>query len=472
MNSGGYRYGASDQAFYIPAALVRLNPLMFPRDVALIESQARLTTIDEVMAAAVRFTGASLPILLAVLYAATLVLMALAVWLIASRIYRTVPAAVALTAALTLRHAIARTGANSLESYFHPRVVAFALGALAVAVFLRNRRAAPLVLILASALVHPTTALWFAVWIAVAVAVEEPRTRVPLAVVAGVGGLAGVWLLMWGPLAGRLAIMDAEWLATLVTKDYLFPLDWPLEVWAINLAYAPLIAWIYWRRRQAGLLVAGETGVAAGCLSLVLIFAAWLPFNAARVSIAVQLQTARIFWMLDLLATVYVVWALCEGTRPRALRAWVGAALIAGLSTARGSYIMFVTFPERPMVRVQIEDRDWGRAMVWARSSPLESGWIAHPMHAIKYGSSVRVAGERDVFVESVKDTAIGMYDRGTAMRTRDHLAALDDFEGMTAIRARALASREGLDFLVTDRPIAELPLAFQSGALRVYRVR
>ena len=401
MNAGGYRYGASDQAFYIPAALVRVNPLMFPRDAALIASQARLTTIDEVMAAAVRFTGASLPILLAVLYAATLVLLALAVWLIGSRLYRTVPAAIALAAALTLRHAIARTGANSLEAYFHPRVIAFALGALAIAAFLRNRRAAPLLLILASALIHPTTALWFAVWVAVAVAVEDPRTRVPLAVAAGAGGLAAVWLLVWGPLAGRLAIMDPEWLATLVTKDYLFPLDWPLDVWAINLAYAPIIAWAYWRRRRAGLLVAGETGVAAGCLSLVLIFAAWLPLNAARVGIAVQLQTARVFWMLDLLATVYVVWAICEGVRGRALRGWMGAAVIAGLSVARGSYIMFVTFPERPMVRVWIEDRDWGRVMAWARTSPLDSGWIAHPMHAIKYGSSVRVAGERDVFVEA-----------------------------------------------------------------------
>ena len=44
-------------------------------------------------------------------------------------------------------------------------------------------------------------------------------------------------------------------------------------------------------------------------------------------------------------------------------------------------------------------------------------------MHAIMYGTSVRVAGHRDVLVESVKDTAVGMYDRAVALRTRDRIA-------------------------------------------------
>ena len=32
FNSAGYRYGASDQAFYLPAVLDRVNPALFPRD--------------------------------------------------------------------------------------------------------------------------------------------------------------------------------------------------------------------------------------------------------------------------------------------------------------------------------------------------------------------------------------------------------------------------------------------------------
>ena len=56
--------------------------------------------------------------------------------------------------------------------------------------------------------------------------------------------------------------------------------------------------------------------------------------------------------------------------------------------------------------------------MAWARTTDSGSGWLADPLHAVVYGTSVRVAGERDVFVEAVKDAAIGMYDRDIAMRT------------------------------------------------------
>ena len=83
----------------------------------------------------------------------------------------------------------------------------------------------------------------------------------------------------------------------------------------------------------------------------------------------------------------------------------------------------------------------------------------------------MRVAGERDVFVEGVKDAAIGMYERDVAIRTRDRLQELEDFDQMTPERARALAARYGLDFLVTTERL-DLPVAYSSGLLQVYRLR
>jgi hypothetical protein len=109
--------------------------------------------------------------------------------------------------------------------------------------------------------------------------------------------------------------------------------------------------------------------------------------------------------------------------------------------------------------------------MAWAQTTPEGSGWMADPMHAVKYGTSVRVAGQRDVFVEAVKDAAIGMYERSIAIRTRDRLVDLGDFTGLTPERARALAAQYGLDYLVAEQPL-DLPVAFQSGALKVYRLR
>ena len=109
--------------------------------------------------------------------------------------------------------------------------------------------------------------------------------------------------------------------------------------------------------------------------------------------------------------------------------------------------------------------------MRWMRDTPKTSAVLADPMHAVVYGTSVRVAGERDVFVEGVKDAAIGMYDRPVAIRTAERLRALPNFAGLDANAARDLGSRYGLDYMVTPANI-DLPLAFESGGLRVYQLR
>lgn len=469
LNSAMYRYGASDQAFYVPAVLIRLYQPYFPRDLPLIASQARLTLTDEAIAGLARLTGAPLPALFAALYVASLVVLACGAWLVASRLYTSRWSALALLAALTLRHSIWRTGTNTLEGYFHPRQLAFGIGTLAIAALLRGRVAAALAAVAVSLVVHPTTAAWFALW-TVGAAAFDPRWRKPIVAGAILAGLSGIWAITAGPLAGRLVRMDPEWLATLESKDYLFPFEWPIGVWVLNAIYVPIIVWLFVWRRRAGLVDRAEMGFAIGCLALVAVFVAALPFNAARIALAVQLQTPRVFWMLDFTATVYLVWALTEAgaRRPRAAAV---AAIVAVLSLSRGLYLKFVQFPDRPFVQAGIRLDDWGRVMAWARASDPRSGWLADPMHAVRYGTSLRVAGERDVLVEAVKDGAIGMYDRGMAMRTRERIAAAGDFGSLTAARSQALAETYGLDYLVTDRPL-DLPLAFESGPLRVYRLR
>jgi hypothetical protein len=109
--------------------------------------------------------------------------------------------------------------------------------------------------------------------------------------------------------------------------------------------------------------------------------------------------------------------------------------------------------------------------MAWARATDKRSGWLADPMHAVRYGTSVRVAGQRDVLVEAVKDAALGMYDRRIAFRTEERIRAVPHFDALTADEARRLGSRFDLDFMVTERTL-DLPLAFSSGPLRVYRIR
>ena len=109
---------------------------------------------------------------------------------------------------------------------------------LAVAAFLERRRAhSRRRCSLAAAAVHPTTAVWFAVWLGVA------AWFAPAGVAQGAGRccaallVAAAALALWrGPLAGRLTRMDAEWLAVIADRDYLFPLAWPMDAWVTNLS--------------------------------------------------------------------------------------------------------------------------------------------------------------------------------------------------------------------------------------------
>src|SRR5258708_4910250 len=190
LNSAGYRYGASDQAFYIPAVLRHLDPALFPQDRVIIDAQARLILADDILAAAARFSHLSLPHLFFGLYVATLLLLLAGANCIGARLYRTRWAVVALGAALTLRHAIAKSGANTLEGYFHPRQLAFALGVLAVAAFLERRERVSAVLLLAAGLMHPTTGVWFVAWIGVATRLTPPQWRQALLASARAPGIA------------------------------------------------------------------------------------------------------------------------------------------------------------------------------------------------------------------------------------------------------------------------------------------
>ena len=474
MNSAGYRYGASDQAFYGPAVLKAIDPALYPRDSTVIRSQAKLTLVDNVLAPIVRALSMPLPLAFAALQVLALGLLVTAGLRIASALYRTSWAAIALLAALTLRHAISKSGTNTLEGYFHPRQLAFGFGALAIAAFLRGGSTTPVALVVVAGLLHPTTALWFALCLGAALLAREHRTataRTAMVAIPIIAAAAIAWAVTSGPLQGRLVRMDPDWLETLAAKDYLFPLEWPAVTWLLNLTYVPLIVLIYRWRERLGLAVRSEAALVVGCVVLLIVFLATLPFNAARVALAIQLQPARVFWLLDFIAITYAVWAMVEGGGSSAGRARTAAAILILVSVARGAYVMFVEFPDRRIVQATLTDDDWGRAMAWARKTDVRSGWLAHPSHAAKYGSSVRVAGMRDVFVEAIKDEAVGMYDRDVALRTRDRVRTLGDFDALTAGRAIALARDYDLDYLITEQPL-ELPETFRAGRLRIYRLR
>ena len=470
-NAAGYRYGVSDQAFYIPAILDDIRPALFPGDSALIESQARLMVLDEVLAAVVRTTGVSLPVLFLGLYLLSLILIYAALHAIGGSLYTSPWTIAALMLAFTLRHRIPKTSANSFEPYFHPRMLAFAVGALALAALLRRRPAAALLLTAGATVLHPTTGAFFGVVVGTALTVTDRRLRPWLAAGAVAAAAVAAWALLAGPLHGRLVVMDDAWLRALAGKDSVFPGTWPPWAWLANLALYPVLASAIALRRRHGIATPVDAGVLHAGWVLLGLFLVTLPLVESGVAFFVQLQLSRIFWLLDFLATVYLFSALELAARTRRRVVAAAALALLALSAGRGIYILTVEHPERALFEIDVPASPWQSAMDWLARQPPDVEVLADPGHAWKYGTSVRVTAARDVFLEEVKDAAVAMYSRDVAMRVVERTSAVGDFAQLTAGQAQALDARYGLDFLVTTANL-ELPVAYRSAPFTVYSLR
>jgi hypothetical protein len=468
-NGAGYRYGTSDQAFYIPVITRAIDASLFPRDAAVIDAEGRLMLMDEVMAAVVGGTGIRLETVFLAGYVISMLLLWGAVGVIGARVYRHPWAIVALGAALTLRHRIPRTSANSLEPYFHPRMLAFSLGALAVGAVLHRRDRVAIALVACCAVIHITTALWFAVLIGVALAALDPLWRRLGWLALGTAILILIAGVTVGPLQGALTVMDDVWLQAVASKDSLFATQWPAWAWAANFASLGLLWWVYRARTDRGEATPIDRALVWGATALVGLFVATLPFVAAGISLPVQFQISRVFWLVEFVALVYVIAALADNPK-RTARVALTVLLIA-LSVGRGFYIMLVERPERPLFEVGLPQTDWDEAMRWLASRPVGTHVFADPGHAWKYGTSVRVSAERDVLIEEVKDSALAIYSRNVAARVVERITAIGDFGELTADRARELAEHYDLDYLVTEN---DLPLreVFRNEQFRIYALR
>lgn len=459
-NSGGYRYGVGDQAFYQPATARQLDPGLFPRDRALIESQARLTIVDEALATASRVTRLELPQLFFVLYLVTLT----ATFFASAQLARAVGLSETATAVflllLTLRHRIAKTGANTLEGYMHPRQLAFALGIFAMTASFKRRWPLMLICWAAAAAIHPTTAMWWALAIASGLVLSTGKRQRLLLLLPFVALLAG-------PAIARsfgLPVMDDQWVTVLENKDYLFASGWPAYAWILNLAYVPLILLIGRAKK--------DSRFTAPALALLVAFVASYALVESRVALAVQLQISRVFWLMDFFLALLVAWFLIDGAVPAWLRKTAIAAVLL-LAVGRGVYTLQAAGDSRSAVQINLPADDWTEAMAWLRTQPSDWLVLAHPDHAWLYGTSVRVAANRDVIVESVKDSAISMYDRDVAMRTADRLSALAAYDAMTTPQAVALAKRYGAAVAVTEtaHPL-DLPVLHRNATFAVYDLR
>jgi hypothetical protein len=321
-------------------------------------------------------------------------------------------------------------------------------------------------LVAAAGLIHVTTGLWFSILIGVALVRLEPALRRLVLAGAIVVAAAGTWALTAGPLQTSMTRMDAVWLQAVASKDSLFASQWPVWAWVANLALPAVLWWAHLRRQRSGQATIEEQALIWGATALVAFFLLTLPLVVARLAFPVQLQISRVFWLVDVLATIYLLSLLVDHRAARAV-----ALALVFVSVARGAYIMLVERPDRGLFSLHRVESPWEDAMRWVSRQPVTTHVLADPGHSWKYGTSVRVSATRDVFLEDVKDSAIAIYSRDVARRVVERAAALGDFTALTPEHARSLAATYDLDYLISEADL-DLPKRYENAQFRIYSLR
>ena len=296
-----------DQAFYLPAVHRHLAPESFPRDRLIIDDQDRLnvfTTASSRRARHGRPGGGLFP----GTYVASLVLLfgaaRLAAWLGLSRWAR-------LAAWRRSRSSTGSgmTGANRLEGYGHPRVLAFAIGLWAVVSVAR----APGGLSPSWPRRSSSTRRRRCGSGSGSASRSSRTARRPWLTAAAAGAAA---LPPGRSLRARSSpgvVMDAEWLGVVGGKDYLFPDAWPPAPGRWPSPTSPRWPAVRVRAPATGRRAA-RTALVAGLAALLFVFAATLPRRGAR---GPGRAVPGLAYLLDVRSGGHVVRRRAGGRRPR-----------------------------------------------------------------------------------------------------------------------------------------------------------
>jgi len=403
----GYHPGYEDDGIYLTAVKADLNPALFPHNSDFFRLQTQATVFDDWMAHFVRWTGIPLAWSELLWQLAGLFLIIWASHRIAAQLFEEAHAqwaAVAMvTAMLTLP--VAGTALNLADQHLHPRNLATALIAVAIARILENKRWQALPLLAVALVLHPIMAVLGMSFCAfLAMALMEP---VPFLVRAVEGSLAAA-----APLGWVFAPASASWREALASRTYYSLYRWTWYEWLG--AVGPLILfWLLWRvaqRRGEDRLARFALAVLAyGVFYQVLAMAILAPDSLVRLS---PLQPMRYLHL------VYLFMALAAG----------GLLGRLVLKTHVWRWAVYLLVFNGSMFLVQWECIDagahlelpgmasanpWIQAFDWVRqNTPADAYFALDPRYLAAPGEgyhNFRAIAERSQLADGIKDTAVVM---------------------------------------------------------------
>jgi hypothetical protein len=455
----GYHLGVQDQAIYLPAIKLLLDPALYARDTQFFISQTQWMFADEIIALFVRTTGLSLPWVLFLFHLATLFAVLLACLRISRRCW-TSPAGqwgALLMAAALLSLPAAGSRVPMLDNHVHPRNPAMAALLLVIPAALDRRRIA-LLGVAVAAVFHPLSAAIGAVHLALLA--WKPQRFLPF--------LPLLTLPMFVPPAG-------DWQTVLRTCRNYYLWRWYWYEWLGVVVPLGFLLWFAWQRG------AGETEVGRRLSGRLAISTVLFVAVSGTVSAVPQLEGFVILQLMRGLQISFLFFFFFlggwlgdryAGTRPFR---WALLLLPACLGI---SYFQLYSYPATAHIEWpgRSTRNEWVAAFDWVRqNTPRDAYFALDPLYMERKGEDFhgfRGLAERSHIVDYIKDRGVTSLTPGIATEWIRQWRAVEQWRSFTTDDFARLRREYGVTWalLETDSGLA-LDCPWQNARVRVCRI-
>ena len=401
----GYHPGIEDDAVYLTAVKSDLNPALYPHDAEFFKVQLEATVFDKLVAGFIHLSRIPLDVAELLLQFATILLMIVGCWSIASLLFseeRARWAGVAMAAAM-LTLPVAGTALNLADQHLHPRNIATALILVAVSRILAGKRWQAVPLLLLAFLFHPIMAsMGISFCFFLTMVMLEP---------------VHVWLRSLRdslaaavPLGWIFEPPTPSWHRALATRPYFFLNRWTWYEWLGALGPVVLF-WLLWRIA----LKRGETTLARFAMATFsygvfqLLLAVVVLESPALVRLT-PLQPMRFLQLIYFFMVVIGGCLLGKYLFRDSIWRWALFLLVVNAGMFASQRALFSSSPHLELPRRKPANA-WLQAFAWIReNTPTDAYFAMDPNYLEAPGEdyhSFRALAERSQLADAVKDTAV-----------------------------------------------------------------
>lgn len=471
----GYHPGAEDDAVYLASVKARLDPALFPHDAAFFAYQMKASLFDSAMAGFVRLTGFPLAWSELLWQFVAIVLLLGACWSILSRLFSS-PAArwagvCAVATMLTLP--VAGTAIYLADQYLHPRNLASALVALAVARIIDAKPFQALPLMAGAILLHPMMGAYGLSFSVILALIMSDRVRQRVRAVRSSRAAAPVAAMI--PFGWVFRPAPPGWLQAMRSHHWFWLYQWTWYEWLGALGPLILLAFLRrWAARRGECLLARFAaavlvyGIFQQAIALMV---CGVPRLAALGTLEPMRYLHLVYLFMVLLAGALVGQFLLERSTLR----WAAFFLLANLPMYAAQRALFpasrhLEVPGRPPAN------RWLQAFAWIRiNTPKDAYFALGPDYLTQPGEDMhgfRALAERSALADSLKDGSVMSKAPALVPRWQAEVQAQAGWNRFRTADFERLRAQFGADWVLLDvPPPASFACPYRRDGLSVCRI-